>query len=143
MLCQAVDTTEGLAAVIAVEGQLACVHPPVLEKFLAVQEIPAARLARKGLFRGVKLLMSKEVGVGFEGLPTLLTIKGLFSAVHPQVLTKACVLLKPFPAFLTLKRLSLPLHWLPLFQSIFQRPTGARLGLSSHSCMAFPVLIKF
>lgn len=62
VLCQAVDTTEGLAAVVAVEGQVARVHPLVLEKFLAVQEIPAARLARKGLFRSVKLLSAGVIG---------------------------------------------------------------------------------
>ena len=38
---QATDPSEGLAAVVTVEGQVACVHSLVLEEFLAIQEIPA------------------------------------------------------------------------------------------------------
>lgn len=47
---QATDPSEGLAAVVTVEGQMTGVHSLVLEEFLAIQEIPATRLAGKGLF---------------------------------------------------------------------------------------------
>lgn len=56
------------------------------------------------------------------------------------MLTEACVLLKPFPTFLTLERLRLPLHLLPFLHGIFQGSAGARLGLCSH--VALPVLIE-
>lgn len=50
VLGQAIDPSEGLAAVITVERQVAGVHSLVLEKLLAIQEIPATGLAGKGLF---------------------------------------------------------------------------------------------
>ena len=49
VLGQAIDSSEGLAAVVAVEGQVAGVYPLVLEKFLAIQEIPATCLTGEGL----------------------------------------------------------------------------------------------
>lgn len=140
VLGQAIDSSEGLAAVVTVERQVASVHSLVLEKFLAIQEIPATGLAGKGLFRIMKLLMAKEVGVHFEGPPTFLTVKGLLSAVDTQMLTEACVLLKPFPTFLTLERLRLPLHLLPLFHGIIEGPAWAGAGFYSH--VALPVLIE-
>ena len=62
--------------------------------------------------------MAKKVGVHFEGPPTFLTVKGLLSAVDTQMLTEACILLKPFPTFLTLEGFFLPLHFLPLLHGI-------------------------
>lgn len=88
----------------------------------------------------MQLLMAKEVGVHFEGSPTLLTIKGLLSAVDTQMLTKACVLLKPFPTFLTLEGLCLLLHLLPLLRGIIQGLAWAGAGLYSH--VALPVLVE-
>lgn len=142
VLGQPVDTAEGLAAVVAIEGQVACVHALVLEQLLAIEEIRAARLACEGLLGGVQLLVPEEEGVGGEGAPALLTIEGLLTAVHTQVLTEARVLLKPLSTLLTLKGHCLFLQLLPLLcRGVFQGPTGARLGLSGH--MAFPVLIEF
>lgn len=141
VLSQAIDSSEGLAAIVTVERQVAGVHSLVLEKFLAIQEIPATGLAGKGLFRNMKLLMAKEVGVHFEGTPTFLTVKGLFSAVDTQMLTETCILLKPFPTFLTLKRFRLPLHLLPLLHGIIEGPAWARTGLCSH--MVLPVFVEF
>lgn len=140
VLGQAVDPSEGLAAVVAVEGQVAGVHPLVLEKLLAIQEIPAARLAGKGFLRSVQLLMAKEVGVDFEGAAAFLAIKGLLAAVDAQMLTEARVLLEPFPAFFTLEGLRLPLHWLPLLHGLVKGPAGARPGLCRH--VALPVLVE-
>lgn len=116
-------------------------HSLVLEKFLAIQEIPATSLAGKGLFRQrVKLLMSEEVGVHFEGPPTFLTVIGLLPAVDTQMLTEAGVLLKPFPTFFTLKGLRLPLHLLPLLHRIVKGAAGAGPGLRCH--VGLPVLVE-
>ena len=114
-------------------------YPLVLEKFLAIQEIPATCLTGEGLLRSVQLLMAEEVGIDLEGAATFLTVKRLLSAVDAQMLTEACILLEPFPAFFTLEGFCLLFHLLPLLHGPVEDPAGAWLGLCSH--MALPVLI--
>lgn len=140
VLGQAIDRSEGLAAVVTIERQMASVHSLVLEKLLAIQEIPATDLAGKGLLGDVQLLMAKEVGVHFEGAPTLVAVEGLLSAVDTQMLTEACVLLKPLATFLALEGLCLLFHLLPLLRGITQGLAWAGVGLYGH--VALPVLIE-